>query len=115
MHSSAWVAILRHIPSEQQNQFMLVTASGTEIAIQSFLRIENELVVIKGRLAGSQDSGRVFFIPYCQIDYFGYGHPVKDSDFNDLFGSLQLPDTVVEEAPVVEVEPARAEPAAAAP
>lgn len=91
MQNSAWVALLRHIPAEQHNQFMLVTTAGTEIAIQSLLRIEQEFVALKGRLSGSQDAGRVFFIPFANIDYVGTSSPIKDSDFNEAFGSLILP------------------------
>ncbi len=91
MQNSGWVALLKHIPIDQQSRFMLVTASGTEIAIASFLLIEQECVAIKGRLSGSQDAGRVFFIPYRHIDYFGFSQPVKDADFTDLFGNLTLP------------------------
>lgn len=91
MQNSAWVALLRHIPVEQHNQFSLVTVSGTEITVQILLRIEEEFVALKGRLAGSQDAGRAFFIPYANIDYFGTSQPIKDADFNDLFGSLTVP------------------------
>jgi hypothetical protein len=90
MQSSAWVALLRHIPAEQHDQYMLVTMSGTEIAIQGLLRIEQEFVALKGRLSGSQEAGRVFFIPYAQIDYIGTQKPIKDSDFNEVFGSLVM-------------------------
>jgi hypothetical protein len=95
MQSSAWASLLRHIPAEQHDQYMLVTVSGTEIAIQGLLRIEEECVALKGRLAGSQEAGRVFFVPYAQIDYFGTQKPVKDSEFNDLFGSLSFTDEPV--------------------
>src|SRR5947209_20628161 len=91
MQNSAWVALLRHVPAEQHNRFMLVTTSGTEIAVQSLLRIEQEFVALKGRLAGSQDAGRVFFIPYANLDYFGTSQPIKDSEFNETFGSLIVP------------------------
>src|SRR4051794_9451179 len=84
MQNSAWIALLRHIPIDQQGRFMLVTLSGTEVAIQSFLLIEQEFVTIKGRLSGSQDAGRVFFIPYAQIDYFGFSQQVKDTEFNEM-------------------------------
>src|SRR5262249_29685037 len=92
MQNSAWEALLRHVPPEQHNQFMLVTISGTEITIQSLLRIEQEFVALKGRLAGSQDAGRLFFIPYASIDYFGTGQSMKESEFNEVFGSLVLPE-----------------------
>ena len=91
MQSTGWIALLRHIPEEQQSRFMLVTASGTEIAIQSFLLIEREFVAFKGRLSGTQDVGRVFFIPYAHIDYFGFSQPVKDAEFTELFGALSMP------------------------
>jgi hypothetical protein len=100
MQNSAWIALLSHIPPEQQSRFMLVTSSGIEIAIQSFLLIEQECVAIKGRLAGSQDQGRVFFIPYSNIDNFGFSQPVKDVEFTELFGNLTL---ATEAPPPVEV------------
>jgi hypothetical protein len=92
MQSSAWFALLRHIPAEQHDQYMLVTVSGTEIAIQGLLLIEQEFVALKGRLSGSQEAGRVFFIPYAQIDYFGTQKPIKDTEFAEVFGSLVVPD-----------------------
>src|SRR5688500_11986339 len=91
MQNHAWVALLRHIPPDQHSQYMLVTTSGTDITVQSFLRIEQECVVLKGRLAGTQETGRIFFIPYDHIDYFGTQQPVKDTDFNEVFNSLVLP------------------------
>jgi hypothetical protein len=90
MQNSAWIALLRHIPAEQQSRFMLVTASGIEIAIQSFLLIEQGCVAVKGRLAGSQDAGRVFFVPYANIDYFGFQQPVKDTEFTEMFSNMTL-------------------------
>jgi hypothetical protein len=107
MQSAAWVKLFRHIPADEQGQLMLVTTSATEIAIQCFLRIDPECIALKGRLAGSQDAGRVFFIPYSQIDYVGYQQPLKESDFHERFGNLDLPDEVA----VVEPSRTAAEPA----
>jgi hypothetical protein len=98
MQNDAWVKILRHIPAAEQGKLMLVTTSGTEIAVQCFLRIDPECLAFKGRLAGSTDGGRVFFIPYARIDYFGYQQPVKESDFQELFGNLEMPSAEPSEA-----------------
>jgi hypothetical protein len=108
MHSSAWVALLKHIPPEHHNRLMLVTSGGTEIAIQCFLRVEPELLALRGRLAGSQDTGRVFFVPYANIDYFGFGQEVKESEFHQLFNGLVLPEVPARIAAPVDDEPARA-------
>jgi hypothetical protein len=91
MHSSAWVALLRFVPADQQNQLVLVTTGGTEIAMQCILRIDHEFMALKGRLAGSQDAGRVFFVPYSQIDYIGFAGEVKESAFHEMFGGLIVP------------------------
>jgi hypothetical protein len=90
MHQSAWVALLRHIPPEQYDQLAVVTTSGTEICVQGILRIEQEFLAFKGRLAGSQDAGRLFFLPYERIDYLGFQRPVKDAEFAEMFGGLTI-------------------------
>jgi hypothetical protein len=83
-----WIRLFRHIPPEHQSKFTLITSNGTELLVQSFIRIEPEFVLVKGRLSGSQDAGRVFFIPYANIDSFSYTNPVRDNDVEELFGSL---------------------------
>ncbi len=92
MQSSAWAALLRHMPNEIHHNLMVVTRGGTEIAIQAMLRIDHEWVAIKGRLAGTQEAGRVFFVAYDQIDYFGFQQPTTDREFQELFGNLVMPE-----------------------
>lgn len=90
MHSASWVKLLRHIPAEDHAKLMLMTVGGTEIAIQALLRIDPECLALRGRLAGSTDAGRVFFVPYSHIDYFGFQNPLKESEFHELFGNLEI-------------------------
>ena len=63
MQNAAWMDLWRKVPPDKHNLLMVMTAVGSEIAIQNVLRIEQDFVVIRGRLAGSSDTGRVFFIP----------------------------------------------------
>jgi hypothetical protein len=98
MQNESWAWLFRRVPPEQHNQLMLVTGSGTEIAVQSLLRIESTFIAIKGRLSGSQDAGRIYFIPYTNIDYFGLQRDVKESEFDAIFGVGVL--TEVAPAPV---------------
>ncbi len=121
MQRSAWQWLFNQVPPERQNQLMLVTGSGKDIAVQMVLRIEPDFVAIKGRLAGSTDAGRVFFIPYASIDYFGIQADVKEEEFDTIFGVGPLtaafapaaltPPPVSAEAPT----PLPAAPAAEAP
>jgi hypothetical protein len=91
MQSSAWAALLRHIPGNVHHNLMLVTRTGTEICIQAILRVDHEFLAFKGRLAGSQDAGRLFFVAFDQIDYLGYQQAVREEEFHEMFDSLQVP------------------------
>jgi hypothetical protein len=88
MHNAAWVKLLSHIPASEQSKLMLVTTSGAEITIQCFLRLDPECLALRGRLAGSTEAGRVFFVPYTHIDYLGFQQPLKEAEFHDIFNSL---------------------------
>lgn len=87
----AWERLLGQIPAKEQDGLMLMTNTHTEIAIQSILRLDADFLMIKGRLAGSQDAGRVFFIPYAHIDHLGFYRAVKDTEFDEMFAGLNAP------------------------
>jgi len=89
MSSAAWTRLLRMVPEKDQNGLMLQTINRTEIAIQSILRFDVDFLIIKGRLAGSQEAGRVFFIPYEQIDHVGFYRATKDEEFDVMFADLE--------------------------
>ena len=91
MPSAAWARLLRLVPPKDQDNLMLLTSNRTEFAIQAILRLDPDFLIIKGRLAGSQDQGRVFFIPYEQIDHIGFYRAFKDTEFNEMFADLEAP------------------------
>ena len=111
MHANAWATLLRHIPPEEHGKLLLMTGSGMEVAIQSILRIDHEFVAFKGRLAGSQDQGRLFFVPFANIDYINSTYAIKDEEFQSMFGTLEVPAAPVAgpAAPVAVPEPELAE------
>lgn len=92
MGNTVWEIIFRSIPLEYQNKLSLVTISGAEIAVQGIFRIDKFFVAIKGRIAGSTDGGRLFFVPYQQIDYLGSQNEIKDNDFQEVFGNVIFDD-----------------------
>lgn len=103
MPSSSWPTLLQQIPADQYDCLCVVTRSGIEIALQSVLKVYPEFVAIKGRMAGSEDQGRVFFIPYENLDYLGFTRQVKDDEFHKMFGEMDM-------TPEPEPLPAPAEP-----
>jgi len=94
MQSGAWIALLKRVPLAHHNILTVRTSGGTEVNIQSILRLDAEFAVIRGRLAATTETGRVYFIPYDQIDYIGYLKEVKVEQIRDMFGEPLLGDGV---------------------
>lgn len=88
MLSQPWIALLKKLPPEQHNQLVLVTTAGLEMSIQTILVMEGECLIFKGRLAGSQDAGRLFYVPYDRIDYLAFSRVVSEEEFRGWYGEL---------------------------
>lgn len=100
MRSSTWQMLLRLIPVERHDQLALVTKGGTEVNLSNIYRMEEEYLVLRGRLAGTTDEAVPLFIPYGQIDYIGFRIPLKEPELQAMFAGPHY----------VAVSPARAEP-----
>jgi hypothetical protein len=92
MQSGAWIALLKQIPLAQHNVLSVRTLCGTEFNVQNILRLDKDFVVIRGRLAATTETGRVYFIPYDQINYIGYTKETKVDQVRELFGEPLLGD-----------------------
>lgn len=86
MHNSAWIELLQRLTPEQQAQLVLTTHTGTELYIQSLFRIEPEFLVIRGRMGGSSDLGKTYFVPFDQIQYLGFREDLKEEVVHAIFG-----------------------------
>ena len=117
MQNSSWIALLRLIPASLHNQLALMTTIGVEIAIQNVFRMEEEYLVVRGRLSGTTDSGRIFLVPYNQINFVGLQKILKEPEVEAIFNGTHGAAAPTETVEVVEAEapdePAAAEPPAA--
>jgi hypothetical protein len=86
MHDSAWIALLRTIPQALHDNLVLVTRIGQEFTVRNIFRMEEDFVVIRGRMSGTVDAGRVFVIPYTELHFVGFQKPLKEKDVAAIFG-----------------------------
>ena len=112
MQNSAWVALLRLLPPAAHANLMLVTTIGQEIAIQDVLRMEPDYLMIRGRMAGTTDAGRVFMIPYSSIHYLAFQKAMKVEEVNAVFNGTPVNAEAPQESLQAAPEP---RPEAAAP
>lgn len=77
--------MLRVIPPDQINQITLVLNNRSEVAVDMFFRFESNFLVLRGRVAGTTDEGRAFFIPYDQMVYFRIERVVNLIELQAIF------------------------------
>jgi hypothetical protein len=93
------MSLWRRLPPEQYDNLLVLTAAGTEVLIQTVLRIEADFVAVRGRLAASSETGRVYFIPYSQIDCMGFQKSLREEEFATMFPEVEAPKEAIETAP----------------
>jgi hypothetical protein len=110
MQNSAWIALLRRVPPDQHNILAIVTIVGIEINVQDIWRLEEDHVVIRGRLAGTTDMGRVFFVPFNQISYLGFQKEVKEPQLRAMYGEGPAAEVVEQKSDALSPAPAEPQP-----
>ncbi len=86
MQNSHWIDLVRLIPEDQHNKLVLTTLTGVDLNVETILRVDETFLVFRGRISGITDEGRVFFVPYRQIDYLQINRHVMESEIRELFG-----------------------------
>src|SRR5262245_38754928 len=103
MQEASWMELLRRFPPAKHDTLVIMTTAGCEVSIQNILRFEPEFLVVRGRMAGTTDNGRILFIPYAQINYVAFVKPMAEAAIHAMFdgGSADGPATA-EAAPPAE-------------
>ena len=86
MKDNDWIELVRLIPEDQQNKLVLTTMTGIDLNVEIILRLEENYLVFRGRISGITDEGRVFFLPYRQIDYMQLNRRVKEAEIHEMYG-----------------------------
>ena len=91
MTNSAWLQLLPNLPQSWKDSLVVKTINGTELSVQSIVRIDESFIVIRGRVAGTTEQGQVYFVPIDRIETICIQRPPKEEEMqntlNELFGS----------------------------
>lgn len=85
MHADIWKTLLKRVPVEKHCMLMAMTSAGSEINIQDVVRVEEDFFVVRGRMAGTTDTGKIYLLPFDGLDHMGFTKPVSDEDLAVLF------------------------------
>ena len=86
MQESLWSTLLRRIPPAKHDILIVVTAAGVELMIKKIIRLDEDFVILRGRLAGSSDQNRIVILPYTQIDNVAFGVMLPEAEIQAIFG-----------------------------
>jgi hypothetical protein len=103
MLNEEWIEMFRVLPPEIHNQIVVVLQNGSELSIDTFFRFEPKFLVARGRVAGTTDENRAFFVPYNQMLYYRIERIMKLEELEEIFlnRSETPPETELMPVPAV--------------
>jgi hypothetical protein len=103
MLNQEWIDMFRVIPPEHHNQIVVVLQNGSEISIDTFFRFEPNFLLARGRVSGTTDENRAFFVPYNQMLYFRIERIMKLEELEEFLINRTEAAPEAEQAPVVPI------------
>ena len=90
MLGPSWIALFERIPAKYHDTLALSLVTGAEIIMQSVLRLESDFAILRGRMAGSTDAGRVIILPYDQIVNAAFTKRMLEPEVKAVFGEIMV-------------------------
>jgi hypothetical protein len=87
MQDASWIALFRRIPVNLHDGIALTLSTGAEVVIQQIVKLDSDCVVVRGRLAGTQDNGRVVVLPFSTLASFNFTRHMSEAEVDAIFGS----------------------------
>ena len=86
-----WAEFLRKVPLDLHDQLVLAAVNGLEFAVQRLLRVDDAFILARGRVGGTSDVSRIFFLPYDRLAFVAFSRPLEDEVLAPIFGELIAP------------------------
>lgn len=86
MQGDAWIALFHRIPLNLHDGLILSLTTGAEIVLQKFVKLEADYAILRGRMAGTQDNGRVVILPYSNIVTINVTRRLLEAEIDAIFG-----------------------------
>ena len=79
-------ATFKRIPEVDHTKVCVVMAGGQIVNVDLLFRMDDTLLTVRGREAGSNDEGRAFFLPYDQISFLKLERIVQVAELEAMYG-----------------------------
>jgi hypothetical protein len=79
------VDLFERIPAVDHSRVQLIMRYGSSCSMEQLVRAEDFYMIVRGREAGNQDDGRIFFVPYEEIIGMRLERAVKISEVEEWY------------------------------
>jgi hypothetical protein len=86
MQGTSWISFFRRIPVNLHDCLALTVTTGAEIVLQRIVKLEDDFAIVRGRMAGTQDGGRVVVLPYALLVSVAFNRRMTDVEVQAIFG-----------------------------
>lgn len=107
MDGTAWVKLIQRIPERQHDVLVAVTSAGDEIMVQRIIIVQDDVLIFRGRPAGSTEQARIVLLPFDQLNHLAFNKTLLEGDVQAMFGDGSVPQA----APAAPVADAPGSPA----
>ncbi|HVK13136.1 MAG TPA: hypothetical protein VM597_30565 [Gemmataceae bacterium] len=67
MTNSEWIEMLQLVPEAEHSKLVIVLQTGAELCVDTLVKFDRSFLVLRGRLGGTIEEARAFFVPYSQM------------------------------------------------
>ncbi|MFT3883833.1 MAG: hypothetical protein QM703_29900 [Gemmatales bacterium] len=88
MKREHWVNFFQKLPDTMHDQVVFSLSTGIDVFNQRFLVYADEYLIIRGRLGGTDESERIFMVPWEELKMVFFSRPVEDEMLVKTFGEI---------------------------
>ncbi len=92
VEAAGWQKFFQGIRPDDQLTLVIRTTDMLEISVEGISRVEDEVILVRGRVAGTADARRVFIIPYDRLSSVYVNRPVALEEVDLFSPSVSLED-----------------------
>jgi hypothetical protein len=85
MTTQEWQNLFKMLPEHEHHQLVLTTTTNTDLTVERVFKIEPTYICFRGRMSGTIDTGRLFFVPYSQLTFFRIERIVKETEVRAIY------------------------------
>lgn len=114
MQGSNWAGLINRIPEKYHEILVVMTTSGAEIMVQRIIKLDDDVLIFRGRPTGSTEHARTILLPFDQVNYIAFAKPVVEKDVLAMFApsenaAVAAPEQTQPEASAASEDQASAE------